>query len=128
MPDPPRNPPGEYAADAAAADDDYAAAADDDAADAVELEAEVAGLRRALETRPTIDLAKGMVMQRYSCNSVAAFALLRRVSQEHNVKIRHLAAAIVARIDEDGVEPPPDEVVPIAARLFDGVPEEDAGS
>ncbi len=81
---------------------------------------ELAGLRRALETRPTIDLAKGMVMQRYGCTDVAAFGLLRRFSQEHNVKIRDLAAAIVARVDEADSEAPPAELVPIAARLFQG--------
>lgn len=83
---------------------------------------EVEGLRRALETRPLIDLAKGMVMHRYGCGEAAAFGLLRRLSQEHNVKVRDLASAIVARVDDDVVEDGAgvvrDAVAPVVARLF----------
>ncbi len=87
--------------------------------DVAALVAEMEGLQRALRTRPLIDLAKGMVMQRFGCDDAAAFGLLRRLSQEHNVKIRDLAAAIVARVDEQHGRDAPPETLLIATRLFD---------
>jgi hypothetical protein len=52
-------------------------------------------LHTALVTRDLIGSAKGMLMQRYSCDGDAAFDLLRRVSQQQNVKLRHVAAELV---------------------------------
>jgi hypothetical protein len=52
-------------------------------------------LHAALATRYLIGQAKGVLMRRYSCSSDEAFHLLRRLSQHHNVKIRHLAAELV---------------------------------
>ncbi len=83
------------------------------------LTAEVEGLRRALDTRPLIDLAKGMVMHRYSCSDEAAFALLRRFSQEHNVKIRDLATAVVARVDGEAYGQVSADAAAVATLLFE---------
>lgn len=61
------------------------------------LRAEVRGLRGRLRTRPLVDLAIGMLQERYGLNGPeAGFALLRSSSQRHNVKLRSLAAAVVA--------------------------------
>lgn len=56
---------------------------------------EVAHLRRALETRPTIDQAKGVIMADRRCSPEEAFEMLRKVSMDSNVRLADVAAAIV---------------------------------
>ncbi len=53
-------------------------------------------LRRLIRTMPVIEQAKGMVMAYYGMPADRAFALLRRWSSTHNVKLRSLCAEIVA--------------------------------
>lgn len=53
-------------------------------------------LNEALATRNTIGQAVGVVMERYHLDSDRAFAFLVRLSQTSNVKLREVAAAIVA--------------------------------
>ena len=48
-------------------------------------------LRRALVSRPHIDLAKGIIMARYGCDEEAAFAWLARTSRNRNMKLREVA-------------------------------------
>ena len=60
------------------------------------LRAEAAHLRAALTSRAVIDQAKGILMHRFHLDPPAAFALLKRLSQDHNVKVRDLAGALVA--------------------------------
>ncbi|MFJ7219202.1 ANTAR domain-containing protein [Amycolatopsis sp. NPDC098790] len=52
-------------------------------------------LRRAVESRDVIGQAKGILMARQGLTADAAFALLRRTSQELNVKLADIAAALV---------------------------------
>ncbi|MGI5349677.1 ANTAR domain-containing protein [Streptomyces sp. CA-250714] len=66
------------------------------AAQVEELTAEVGQLRQALETRPVIDQARGMVMALAPCDAEAAWQVLVRVSQHSNIKLRHVATALVA--------------------------------
>lgn len=56
---------------------------------------EVVQLREALGSRAVIDQATGILMGRYSLSADRAFALLTRVSQDRNHKIRVLAQALV---------------------------------
>jgi len=58
---------------------------------------EYARLRARLASLPVIEQAKGILMARYGWAADLAFEVLRRVSQRENVKIRDLAAGIVAR-------------------------------
>ena len=58
---------------------------------------EYARLRARLATLPLIEQAKGILMARYGWPADLAFEVLRRVSQRENVKVRELAAGIVAR-------------------------------
>ncbi|GAA4906136.1 GAF domain-containing protein [Actinomycetospora succinea] len=51
-------------------------------------------LRTALESRAVIEQAKGLLMARGKSND-EAFALLRRLSQNHNIKLREVAALVV---------------------------------
>lgn len=68
-------------------------------------ETELAQLRRALTTRPTINLAKGVVMAVRRCDEDAAFADLVRVSRHHNLPVAALAAALVDVVAGAGLEP-----------------------
>ena len=95
---------GEYAALINRADTVPAAARDAAAglfellgtmSDYEQLTHEVTHLRRALKTRPTIDQAKGILMAQRHCDEAAAFAVLRKMSQDNNVPLADVAAAIV---------------------------------
>lgn len=68
------------------------------------LRAEVRNLRAKVRTHPLIDQALGVLMERYGLASPSkAFALLRKCSEVYNVRIRILAAALVA--DPSGKQP-----------------------
>ena len=51
--------------------------------------------RAALASRDIIGQAKGMLMERYSIDASAAFNLLRKLSQQSNMRIREIAREIV---------------------------------
>jgi GAF domain-containing protein len=61
---------------------------------------EAANLRIALTSRSTIDNAIGILMGQQQCTADEAFDLLRRASQHRNVKLRELAAQIVAGVNK----------------------------
>ena len=56
---------------------------------------EAAGLRAAMDSRAVIEQAKGVLMARDRCTADEAFAVLTRISQHRNVKLRELARTIV---------------------------------
>jgi AmiR/NasT family two-component response regulator len=60
------------------------------------LREEIDGLRTALESRTMIGQAVGMLMERYKVDAETGFRALTRLSQERNVKVRDLAAAMTA--------------------------------
>ncbi|NYG06862.1 GAF domain-containing protein [Phycicoccus badiiscoriae] len=73
------------------------------AADALAAAVQIAGARevaaqmeQAMASRAVIEQAKGVLMGRHSISEIVAFELLRRQSQEQNLKLRVLAAQIVA--------------------------------
>jgi AmiR/NasT family two-component response regulator len=57
-----------------------------------------ARLLARLETMPVIEQAKGILMAQSRCSADEAFAMLRAASQRSNMKVRDLAADIVARV------------------------------
>jgi hypothetical protein len=59
--------------------------------------AEILHLRRALTSRATIDQAKGIIMAERRCTPAAAFDVLARLSQDTNVRVVDVAAALVYR-------------------------------
>ncbi|MEW1960601.1 ANTAR domain-containing protein [Kineococcus sp. NPDC059986] len=70
------------------------------------LQQEVDQLRHALESRPRIEHAVGIVMQLVGCDEDVAWDLLSRFSQHTNVKVRVVAEALVARVGSGrGVSP-----------------------
>jgi GAF domain-containing protein len=60
-------------------------------------------LHGALASRAVIDQATGIIMAQQRCDAAAAFDILRRASQNRNVKLRHLATEIVSQV---GGKPP----------------------
>jgi GAF domain-containing protein len=63
-----------------------------------------AHLQSALSSRAVIDQAIGVIMGQNRCDADQAFALLRSASQHRNVKLRIIAAEIVAAVS--GKQPP----------------------
>lgn len=55
----------------------------------------VEGLRVALDGRKRIGQAQGILMERHGLTEEQAFAVLRRNSQDHNIKLRDLAEQLV---------------------------------
>ncbi|MCF6525457.1 ANTAR domain-containing protein [Streptomyces sp. JJ36] len=71
------------------------------------LRAEVRNLRARVRTHPLIDQALGVLLERYGLPGPRrAFELLRRCSQVYNIRLRTLAAALVADPRGDGEQPP----------------------
>jgi GAF domain-containing protein len=59
-------------------------------------------LRIALSSRSVIDQAIGIVMGRERCSADQAFDVLRKVSQQRNTKLRHVAAELVTAVARAG--------------------------
>ena len=55
-------------------------------------------LRAAMESRTVIDLAVGILMGRNRCGQEEAVEILKRASNHRNVKLRDLAAELVASV------------------------------
>ncbi|WP_432096795.1 ANTAR domain-containing response regulator [Streptomyces sp. bgisy100] len=60
------------------------------------LRREVAQLKRALETRPVIDQARGVLMATGPCTAAEAWDVLRDASQHSNLKMRTIAQHVIA--------------------------------
>jgi AmiR/NasT family two-component response regulator len=71
----------------------------------LELEKVSGHLRTALDSRATIDQAKGIVMARHGCDPDEAFRILVKISSNSNVKLREIAALLVA--ETSATEKPP---------------------
>ncbi len=66
----------------------------------------IAHLRTALTSRSTIDQAIGILMAQQRCTARTAFDALRKASQGRNIKLRHVAAGIVASVERGGLGGP----------------------
>lgn len=58
-------------------------------------------LRAAMESRTVIDLAVGIIMGQNRCSQDAAVAILKSASNHRNIKLRELAAELVASVGTD---------------------------
>ncbi|WAL99602.1 ANTAR domain-containing protein [Streptomyces sp. Je 1-369] len=67
----------------------------------------VAQLRRAMKTRPTIDLARGILMSTFNLSPEAAWDVLVTASQNTNTKLHVLAGDVVGTVQGTAL---PDEV------------------
>ncbi len=79
------------------------------------LRTEVAQLKRAMQTRPVIDMARGVLMASFGLRPDDAWSVLVDVSQHTNTKLRQVAAELV---DTVGGEPLPE---PLSTRLSTAV-------
>jgi hypothetical protein len=64
-------------------------------------------VRRSAESRGTIEQAKGVIMATLGVDADNAFALLKRSSQNANIKLRELAHALISALEvvrQDGLE------------------------
>lgn len=59
-----------------------------------------------LQSRGAIEQAKGALMGRVGCDADQAWEVLRRASQDFNVKVRALAVALVEHISGAPAEQP----------------------
>ncbi|MFJ9717315.1 anti-sigma factor antagonist [Streptomyces sp. NPDC101213] len=71
------------------------------------LRVEVVQLRRAMRTRPVIDLARGILMASFALSAQDAWRVLVDASQHTNTKLHHLARDLVGAVEGD---PPPEAV------------------
>lgn len=62
--------------------------------------AKAANLQAALESRTVVDLAAGIIMGQNGCTQQAAIDILRSVSNSRNIKIRNVAAGVVAAVSD----------------------------
>ncbi|MBV9830795.1 MAG: GAF and ANTAR domain-containing protein [Marmoricola sp.] len=67
------------------------------AANAMSSAKRATGLQVAVERRHSIGVAQGMLMMRYDLTLDQSFEVLRRLSSQHNIKLRDLAAQVVAQ-------------------------------
>jgi GAF domain-containing protein len=67
---------------------------------------QVDALRGGLDTRTTIGQAVGLLMAQERCSAQQAFTLLKHSSQRRNVKLRDVAASLVAAFEADLPEAP----------------------
>ena len=57
-------------------------------------------LQAALESRTVVDLAAGIIMAQNNCSQQSAVEILRSVSNSRNVKVRDVAAGVVAVVSD----------------------------
>jgi hypothetical protein len=62
-------------------------------------------LQQALTSRAVIDRAIGITMAQQCCDAATAFNILRRASQNRNIKLRELVAEIVTMVGGKPPEP-----------------------
>lgn len=66
----------------------------------------VSGLRTALASRHEIGMAQGVLLARYDIDAEQAFEVLRRISNDANLKLRDVAARVVEARGLPGGTPP----------------------
>ncbi|MFV0136146.1 ANTAR domain-containing response regulator [Streptomyces sp. HMX87] len=81
------------------------------------LREEVEQLRQAIDSRPVIDQARGVLMAVHACTPEEAWHILRETSQLSNTKLRTVAAAVTASTVGDGPAPPEEVRTALRAAL-----------
>jgi AmiR/NasT family two-component response regulator len=71
------------------------------------LESEVAGLTDRLETRKSVERAKGELMTKYSMTEPQAFKWIQRTAMDHRMTMREVADRILAEGEESTATPEP---------------------
>jgi anti-anti-sigma factor len=76
----------------------------DDAEHALRIE--IVQLKRAMQTRPVIDLARGVLMASFGLSAEDAWSVLVHVSQHSNTKLHHLAEELVGAVNGEPLPEP----------------------
>ncbi|POX46708.1 antitermination regulator [Streptomyces sp. Ru71] len=71
-----------------------------------DLRVEVVQLRRAMQTRPVIDLARGILMASFGLDPEDAWTVLVMASQNTNTKLHHLARDLVDAVTGEALGEP----------------------
>ncbi|MEV2229209.1 anti-sigma factor antagonist [Streptomyces phaeochromogenes] len=71
-----------------------------------DLRTEVVQLKRAMQTRPVIDLARGVLMASFGLSPENAWNVLVAVSQNTNTKLHHLAEDMVGAVQGEPLPEP----------------------
>ncbi|GGU76630.1 hypothetical protein GCM10010260_06080 [Streptomyces filipinensis] len=85
------------------------------------LRLEVEQLRQAIDSRPVIDQARGILMAAHGCTPDRAWEVLRETSQRSNTKLRQVAAEITASA-RPGAPPLPERLRAALRTAIDGRP------
>ena len=75
-------------------------------AEVAALEDEVASLTDRLETRKSVERAKGLLMASYSMTEPQAFKWIQRTAMDHRMTMRDVAERIIAESAPDPAAPP----------------------
>lgn len=78
----------------------------DEVAEIKALRTEVNDLHRAMESHPSIDQARGMLMTLGPCTADEAWEILVEVSQHSNTKLRAVAEELIATTEGDPLPGP----------------------
>jgi GAF domain-containing protein len=64
-------------------------------------------LWRAIDSRHLIGQAQGVLMERFKISSEKSFSVLRRYSQQHNIKLHEVAGTLVrtGKLPGDDIDP-----------------------
>lgn len=90
------------------------------------VQTEVVQLRRALRTRPDIDLARGILMATFGLNAEQAWQALVLTSQHTNLKLHRLAEDVVTTVEGASLpEPVQRELTAAVSRVRGGTRSED---
>ena len=78
----------------------------DEVAEIKALRTEVNDLHRAMESHPSIDQARGMLMTLGPCTADEAWEVLVEVSQDSNTKLRSVAEELIATTEGEPLPTP----------------------
>jgi hypothetical protein len=90
--------------------------------DEQDLRTEITHLQRALQTRPIIDLARGVLMAAFGLSAEGAWTVLVEASQHTNTKLRYVAEELVNAVNGDEMPEPFRQQVAAAVARLQGSP------
>ncbi|MGW3493634.1 ANTAR domain-containing protein [Streptomyces sp. NPDC001020] len=82
------------------------------------LHIELVQLRRAMQTRPVIDLARGVLMASFTLSAQDAWSVLVTVSQRTNIKLHRVAQDVVEAVEGDAPPEPIRQELTTAVRAL----------
>jgi hypothetical protein len=79
---------------------------------------EICHLRRAVVSRAQVGVACGLVASSYGCTTEQAFALLLRISQTRNIKLRQVALVLQQSFDGELLSDDQARILDVAATVL----------